>query len=135
MKRVMKYTALITLILFSWLFTTCQDRSKPKYETLSLPEFQRILTDDAIQVLDTRSHAEYRTGHIEKAINMDIYNTNFDEMTQLLDTDKPVAIYCRKCNRSKAAAEKLTNKGFKKVYILGDGIQEWKQGGNPLSVY
>ncbi len=105
---------------------------KKNYQSMTTPEFQKLLSDDAIQIVDARTPEEYRDGHIEKAVNMDIKDVNFDKQIQELDADKPVAVYCKGGVRSKKAADKLAKAGFKKIYDLDKGINDWIEHNYPV---
>ena len=52
---------------------------KKNYQSMTTPEFQKLLSDDAIQIVDARTPEEYRDGHIEKAVNMDIKDVNIND--------------------------------------------------------
>lgn len=117
----MKSTGFLSFMLFLLMLAGCQ---KPDYQTLSAPEFQKLISDRAVQIIDARTPEEYRKGHIERAVNMDIQNENFNRQIQALDADRPVAIYCNSGKRSGDAARKLARKGYK-VYTLNDGWMEW----------
>lgn len=111
------------MMLLSFVLGGCAQ--KKNYQSMTTPEFQQLLSDEAIQLVDARTPEEYRDGHIEKAVNMDIKNVNFDKQIQELDVDRPVAVYCKGGVRSKKAADKLSKAGFKKIYDLDKGIDDW----------
>ena len=117
----MKSIVYFPFVLFLLIFGACQ---RADYQTLSAPEFQKLISDQAVQIIDARTPEEYRKGHIERAVNMDIQNENFNRTVQALDMDRPVAIYCRSGKRSNDVARKLARKGYK-VYTLNDGWMEW----------
>jgi rhodanese-related sulfurtransferase len=49
-----------------------------------------------------------------------------------VDKETPVLVYCENGDRSKVAAKKIAEKGFKFVYELKDGLYTWKEKGYPL---
>lgn len=100
---------------------------------LSVPadEFEQAIKSKKIQLIDVRTPAEYKSGHIKGAKNIDVRNRNFDKQILMLKKRVPVAVYCRSGNRSKTAAQKLTEKGFT-VIELDHGFNEWSGKGKPI---
>ncbi|AZV43338.1 hypothetical protein BAOM_2729 [Peribacillus asahii] len=74
-------------------------------------------------ILDVREEAEYAFGHIEgsKSIPMGELEDRLDE----LDKDQEIYVICRTGTRSDLAAQKLTEKGFTKVYNVLPGMGSW----------
>lgn len=119
------------LISFSGLFWSCY---KADYQTLGTPDFYKLLSDSTVQLVDVRTSDEYREGHIDQAVNLDVEDAKFDEMAESLDIGQPVAVYCRSGKRSKLAAKKLSEKGYK-VYNLEHGFLNWIETGYPSVTY
>lgn len=94
------------------------------YTSLDNKDFAKIVKQKKTQVVDVRTTAEFATGHLPKAVNMDVNSKDFDQQIEKLNKKKPVAVYCRSGRRSKVAAGKLADKGFK-VYELDKGIIQW----------
>lgn len=94
------------------------------WQKLSVARFDELLSDTTIILVDVRTPAEYESGHIPGAKNIDVKNENFDREIGKLDPNRPVAVYCRTGVRSTVAAGKLTQKGFK-VFELEKGIHSW----------
>lgn len=93
-------------------------------QSLSAEEFQKLLADTTVQLIDVRTPDEYKEGYIPGARNMDVRSGDFEKSIGLLDRNRPVAVYCRSGVRSKIALAKLTQKGFK-VFELEKGINSW----------
>lgn len=87
-------------------------------------DFANTISNASVQLIDVRTPGEFTSEHIPGAKNIDVNNPQFDKQTEALDKERPVAVYCRSGSRSKAAARKLTAKGFK-VYELDKGIMNW----------
>ena len=78
-----------------------------------------------MQIIDVRTPQEYNTGHLPKAINIDMRQADFQEKAgKELKTKYPVAVYCRSGRRSKIAAEELVKLGYTNVKEFG-GIIDW----------
>ena len=98
-----------------------------KIEILEVAEYKKAVNNDDVQLVDVRTHREYRGGHIARAVNIDYFKGQaFEEAFDRLDRNKPVYLYCRSGNRSLKAAKKLIHMGFEKVYDLKGGILKWK---------
>ncbi len=70
-------------------------------------------------VLDVRTPAEYASGHLEGAHNLDVFAADFDAKAAELDPAQPYLVYCRSGNRSAQAAARLGGLGFDDVVDLG----------------
>ena len=77
-------------------------------------------------LLDVRTPEETVEGHIEAAVFLDYYRSDFQTQIQKFPKDEPVYIYCRSGNRSRKAAQKFAAIGFREVYNIEGGFQAWK---------
>ncbi|GAB4492438.1 MAG: hypothetical protein OHK0019_14350 [Saprospiraceae bacterium] len=92
--------------------------------------FEKMLqTDKTVQLVDVRTAAEFASGHIENAVNYDIYKPDFEQNLAKLDKSRTVMVYCAAGGRSATAAQQLKKLGFTKVYDLQGGITAWKKAG------
>ncbi|MDO4813596.1 MAG: rhodanese-like domain-containing protein [Gemella sp.] len=94
---------------------------KATYENITNLEFQDLLDNEDIVLIDVRSHDMYKKGHIEEAINIP-----FED----LDTykgDKEIVHYviCQKGIKSKEAAELLVAQGYRVVNVA-EGMCMWQ---------
>lgn len=78
-------------------------------------------TSNAVLV-DVRTPAEFNSGHISSAINIDYENPSFASEIQKLDSSKTYFIYCRSGNRSARAISVMKNDNIKNIYELQGGI-------------
>jgi len=85
-----------------------------------------------VVILDIRTPAEFRAGHIAGAVMLDFYSSTFARDFKNLDRSKTYLVYCRSGNRSGQLMRAITNLGFKKVYNLESGIKDWLGKGYPL---
>lgn len=102
-------------------------------QTAINPEaFSKAIGAGKIQVLDVRTADEYKSGHINNALQANWLDKNeFNDRTSHLDKNKHVYIYCLSGGRSGAAAEVLRAKGYTVTNLEG-GINAWKREGKPL---
>ena len=117
-----KIFMIISAVLCNLLGCTAQQQ---KFESLDAEAFEKVISDTSVVRLDVRSIDEYASGHIAKAINIDVMNDDFKtNATSLLPKDKTIALYCRSGRRSKKAAGILVENGYK-VIELNSGISGW----------
>ena len=83
--------------------------------------------EDGHVVVDVRRQDEYDTGHIPGAILVPNETIGGEMPEALPDLEQIILVYCRSGNRSKQAAEKLADIGYRNVYEFG-GIIDWTGG-------
>lgn len=127
----------IYMIFFVCVFSiglwACADKQKVAYKNLSSSQFEELIKNPNVQLVDVRTLAEHMEGHIPGSLNINVkdkdgFPTAVDE---LLNKEKEVAVYCRSGRRSRTAAEMLVKKGFK-VYNLDKGILNWMEEGREV---
>ena len=94
-----------------------------------LPEdWNNLIADEEVMVLDTRNTYEYSIGSFKNSIQPE--TTNFREFPLWLDRleasgidkNKKVAMFCTGGIRCEKASSLMKSKGFKKIYHLQGGI-------------
>lgn len=96
-------------------------------------EAQSALADNPdVRILDVRTPAEFKAGHIKGAENIDFRAKNFEERLSTLDKDARYFIYCRTGNRSGAVLGIMRRLGFSNVWHLKHGVVDWGKSGLPL---
>lgn len=100
---------------------------------LSAPEAVRLINDRDPIILDVRTPADYKKGHLLNAVNVPL--TKFDENLAAAgkDKSKPVLVYCALGGSSVAAAEKLKKNGYAEVYPLRGGLNAWLGSNLPVT--
>lgn len=115
-------------IIFSYLFLSvtlmsCQAQLQNK---LAVIDFEKATVNDSIQLLDVRTEAEFKSGHIKNSSWADWNDEKeFIRRTSFLNQKKTLYVYCLSGARSAAAATFLRNKGFTVLELQG-GINAWK---------
>jgi thioredoxin len=95
-------------------------------------EFASAIKAQNIQVLDVRTADEYKSGHLEHALQANWLNkVEFNDRTQHLDKNKTVYIYCLSGGRSAAAGAALAAQGYNVINMEG-GINGWKNANLPV---
>lgn len=118
--------------VFSLGLWACSSK-KEAFKNLDCTQFETLIKDPSVQLVDTRTLAEYNEGHIPGSIHIDVLDEeNFPlHVDELLNKGQTVAVYCRSGRRSRNAAELLVKKGFK-VYNLDKGILNWTEEGREI---
>lgn len=63
-------------------------------------------------VVDVRTPAEYASGHLEDAVNLDFQSSEFASQIARLDENVDYVVYCQSGNRSARAAAQMTEQGL-----------------------
>ncbi|KAF0091247.1 MAG: rhodanese-like protein [Fusobacteria bacterium] len=84
----------------------------------------RMDSGDELIIVDVRTEAEFKSGHIANAILIPNESIGKTRPVLLPDLDAEILVYCRSGNRSAQAAKKLIALGYTKVYDFG-GITSW----------
>jgi thioredoxin len=115
-----------SLLLFSFLFISCQGQTSKVIKTIDTKEFaEKLKITGNPQLLDVRTPEEYSSGHIGNAVNVDWNGDDFTAKATTYDKSKPIFVYCEVGGRSSKAAEKLEEMGFREIYNLDGGIMKW----------
>ena len=102
------------------------------YANMGVDEFQTLIADPRVQLLDVRSKEEFDEGHIAGATLIDVNDSTFiDQAMAVLDLQREVAVYCRSGRRSARAASQLASKGLKVTNLAG-GVIAWQDAGKTL---
>lgn len=124
MKKLFTFIALLIS-----LFTSCGGQN---FRSLNAADFEQIIKQPDVIVLDSRTAQEYADGHIQNAINIDVKLDDFEQKAVAsLDKTKTIAVYCRSGRRSKIAAATLAKNGFT-VVELDCGILCWTSAGKEV---
>ncbi len=121
----------LSLVLLSFLFLSCQGQSSKAIQTVDVKSYaEKLKTTENPQLLDVRTPAEFSTGHIENAKNVNWNGSDFIAEANKYDKSKPIFVYCKVGGRSAQAADKLVQLGFTEIYNLDGGIMKWDAASN-----
>lgn len=127
----MKKTIAVLLAAVLLFLTGCSQVPSEKsganhgYTQISQDEAMKMMQrDDGHIIVDVRRQDEYDTGHIPGAILIPNESIGTEPPDMLPDLNQIILIYCRSGNRSKQAAQKLSDMGYANVYEFG-GIVGW----------
>ncbi len=112
------------------IFAACNTQAQQT--DLSVAEFEKVIAQKDIQILDVRTAGEYQSGFIKDAMLADWNDeSEFKRRVNALDKSKIVYTYCLSGARSGAATQYLNQLGFE-AYNLSGGINAWKRGNKPV---
>jgi rhodanese-related sulfurtransferase len=101
-------TILIVVILGAVAFGAyaCSKGKKEAYTNLTSAEFEKLITEQTVQLLDVRTAEEYAEAHLQGSILIDVLQDSFAQKAgEVLKKDVPVAVYCKSGRRSRNAAD------------------------------
>ncbi len=128
----MKKMVMVLLAAVLLLVTGCAQKpdaesmAQKSYRQISQEEAAEMMTkDDGHIIVDVRRQDEYEAGHIPGAVLIPNESIGTEQPEALPDLNQIILIYCRSGNRSKQAAQKLSDIGYTNIYEFG-GIISWK---------
>ena len=105
-------------------------------QTISPRHFKSLLDrhqgDPDVVLLDVRTPKEFENGHIQGALLLDYYSSDYVERIKALDREKTYLIYCRSGNRSGKSLAIFDKLGFRHAYHMDAGVIGWSRENYPL---
>lgn len=83
-------------------------------------------------ILDLRSPAEYKTWHVENAINLDYSSETFEDKLNNLNKNKTYLIYSDCGGRGMIVLSMMQDLGFKSIYNMIGGFNYWMETGGGM---
>jgi len=133
---------LFTILALAAAFTTqlCADEAKPAktpklaVKEVTVDEAQKLIADTpGLIVLDVRIPEEFEHEHIKGAVNVNVFDTDFEKLIADLDQSKPVLVHCAAGRRSDQAIALMTGKvKFPQIYHMNEGFSAWKAAKKPF---
>lgn len=93
----------------------------------------RMINDQGAVVVDLRSVADFKRGHILDSINIPMMKLNDKLSTLRKHEGKPVLLLCALGSVATQAGIRLRAAGFEQVYPVAGGINAWQNAGLPLT--
>jgi phage shock protein E len=103
--------------------------------TISVDDAAALAADppEDLVVLDVRTPEEYAEGHLDGAVLVDFYDTDFADQLAAFDPDVPYLVYCRSGNRSGQTLSVMDQLGFGSAVDVDGGIVAWAGAGLPVT--
>jgi len=128
----MKQVLFISALVFAFTLAAPAADKPGQHKRIGVKQFEKLMKEQKLTVLDVRTPDEFEEGHIKGAKNINYYADDFKQQLARLDKSKPYLIHCRSGGRSARAAKIMIGMGFKLVYDLAPGIMGWEEAGKPL---
>lgn len=111
----------------------------PAYRALPVVEIdtvRQLLGKAEVVLVDARSKAKYRSGHITGAISIPVDSRISVRLLARLQRASIVIVYCASINCLAADDEALAlmKAGVEEVYVFRGGISQWSRAGYQLVV-
>ena len=143
-KRYLSYFAAILFVLLI-IAPGMAATDKCTYTNVNVCDAKQMIENEDVFLLDVRVPTEYDLGHIEGAILIPLRDAfgstlNSDQFLEARMKELPhnkntkILVYCKSGARSAAASSLLVDAGYKKVYNIEGGIDNWVQEGYPIVV-
>lgn len=88
---------------------------------------------DRLCILDVRGDDELNAGNSRISIDYQIPLNELRDRTGEIESDKPLAVFCRSGRRSAIAVSILKQAGFERVANISGGLLKWKENGLPVT--
>ncbi|MFZ1321160.1 MAG: rhodanese-like domain-containing protein [Ignavibacteria bacterium] len=95
------------------------------HQDIDTKTFKDLTEHDAYVLIDVRTPDEFNAARLKDSINIDFYQTDFEDKLDELDKRKKYLVYCRSGNRSRQAMFLMRDLGFEEVHNLAEGIISW----------
>ena len=135
MRYPMRWIILVLATVLGVLtVSACSSSGGSASTPLGVQDFLKQASAPNVVVVDVRTPAEFATGHLQGAINIDVDGSTFNAQISQLDKNATYAVYCHSGRRAGIASDAMTKAGFVHVYRLdGAGIADLQQAGAPLA--
>ena len=127
----MKTTALAAIVILSIAAPMHAECGPAKQ--VSVEEAAKMLGEKKeIVVLDIRTEAEFKTGHIAGAKNIDFQAADFAQKISELDKSKTYLVHCAGGGRSGRSMEVFAAQKFPSILHLNEGFKAWVAAAKPV---
>lgn len=100
---------------------------KVEYQNITAKQVLEEINIEEYFLLDVRSSLEFRHGHIDGAINVDVEDLTEDIVDLIPNKERKIIVYCQSGNRSKIASEKLISYGYTNIYNMVGGMSAYEE--------
>ncbi len=113
---------------------SCKDKQTATIVKVSAEEADTLIKSDDVTLVDVRQQRFFQDRHLANAINIPVENDSLNEALDRLDPNQPILIYCNTGKSSERCATILKEKGFKKIYDLEGGLEQWEASGRQVII-
>ena len=123
---------LVVLIIISGVLLFFPKVLSRDNKVLGSKEVTLLINREPAMLVDVRSEADFRAGHITNAINipLDQIEVQINKITS--NSKKNIIVYCQKGVRSAQAFRLLNKLGLPKLYTIDGGLDAWLKNNLPI---
>lgn len=125
-----------TILIFATILITLSNTTYAQTEkhisAVKLSESIRSKTD--VLLLDIRSLESYMAGHLSKSINIP-FDQNFGLKIKFFEEKYIIVLVSSDQNTSEMAYSIIQQNLKNKVFILKNGLEDWKNNKNPIEIF
>lgn len=118
---------ILALIVNEWVLSS---RSGPRVGPVAAV---RMINDGQVRVIDLRSAADYKRGHILGAENVPPNRQEELQQQLLKSPEKQILLVCALGSQASAYSRKLRAGGHQAACALAGGLNAWESAGMPLT--
>lgn len=134
--KIVQIGYVLAILWALWTMPASSEDMQPILENIPPGEAYTLIQDHQedgnFAILDVRTPKEFRSVHIENAININYYAETFQDDLNELDKTKTYLIYCRSGARSGRTLDLMKILKFKTVYNMTGGMLQWLQEELPV---
>ncbi|EOT29260.1 rhodanese-like domain-containing protein [Enterococcus saccharolyticus] len=93
------------------------------YNSIGMAEFEQIIKQKQVSVLDVREAEEFQNGHLPQAVNYPLSELGINEQT--LPKQEKHYVLCQAGARSERACQLLSSQGYQVINVMG-GMSAWR---------
>ena len=119
MKTIIVILLIAILLFISFKFLTTKEERASRYNKITVDEAKEMMEKEDVIIIDVRTEDEYNTSHIKNAVLIPNETIGNEKLKEVSNLNQKIIVYCRSGARSKKAAMKLINIGYKNLYDIG----------------
>lgn len=96
-----------------------------KFQCISTEQANQLISTSQATIVDVRNATAYEQAHVPGAIH--INDQSIEDFLKNTNQDLPLICYCYHGHSSQRAAAFFIENGFKEVYSVDGGFEEWRQ--------
>lgn len=95
-----------------------------EFEQIDVQSARSLIATGSVTIIDIRNEDSYREAHIPGAVTVN--DTNINQFLKETDKEQSLICYCYHGISSQSAAQYFVSQGFRKVYSLIGGFEQWR---------
>ena len=125
-------TPFLTALLLAAFITRLTAEPQPVKNVPAADSAKLLSERKDVVVLDVRTDAEFKEGHIAGAKNIDFLDADFAKKVGELDKSKTYLVHCASGSRSTKSLEVFKKQNFTSILHMNDGFKAWVAAGKPV---